>query len=172
MRSALRQNLSARADTFSWSRARCYTPNFCAFAAFAAMTKILRPNIFRNEKRGYPTHLFDFAIQKAFSNCCRDTLNYLWPKFLQMIKSLYFWTFHPFNYKVSDVIIRNFQILKNDPETSGIFTHNPLISFRSNKNIQDNLVRRTLRQNIPATAGTFSCSRIVVTLSIFAPLQR
>ena len=34
-------------------------------------------------------------------------------------------TFHPFNYKVRDVISRNFQILKNDPETSVIFTNNP-----------------------------------------------
>ena len=36
-------------------------------------------------------------------------------------------TFHPFNYKVRDVISRNFQILKNDPETSVIFTNNPSI---------------------------------------------
>ena len=34
-----------------------------------------------------------------------------------------------------------------------------LISFRSNKNIRDNLVRSALRQNLPAPAGTFSCSR-------------
>ena len=34
-----------------------------------------------------------------------------------------------------------------------------LISFRCNKNIRDNLVRNTLRQNLPAPAGTFSCSR-------------
>ena len=34
-----------------------------------------------------------------------------------------------------------------------------LISFRRNKNIRDNLVRSALRQNLPASAGTFSCSR-------------
>ena len=54
---------------------------------------------------------------------------------------------------------RNFQILKNDPETSAIFIDNPLISFRRNKNIRDNLVRSALRQNLPAPSGTFSCSR-------------
>ena len=68
-------------------------------------------------------------------------------------------TFHPFNYKVRDVISRNFLILKNDPETSAIFTNNTLISFRRNKNMRDNLVRSALRQNLPAPAGTFSCSR-------------
>ena len=67
-------------------------------------------------------------------------------------------TFHPFNYKVRDVISRNFLILKNDPETSAIFTNNPPISFRRNKNMQDNLVHSALRQNLPAPVGTFSCS--------------
>ena len=62
------------------------------------------------ELRGYPTHLLDSL------------------------------TFDPFIYKVRDVISRNFQILKNDRETSAIFTNNPLISFRRNKNIRDNLV--------------------------------
>ena len=57
-------------------------------------------------------------------------------------------TFHPFNYKARDVISRNFQILKNDPDTSAISTENPLISFRRNKNIRDNLVRSALRQNL------------------------
>ena len=71
-------------------------------------------------------------------------------------------TFHPFNYKVRDVISRNFQILKNDPETSAIFTDNPLTSFRRNKNIRDNLVRSALRQNLPAPAGTFSCLHVFV----------
>ena len=73
-------------------------------------------------ERGYsPTHLLDSAIQKAFSN---NTLNSET-------------TFgHPFNYKVRDVISRNFQILKNDPKTSAIFTNNPLISFRRNKNFR------------------------------------
>ena len=68
-------------------------------------------------------------------------------------------TFHQFKYKVKDINSRNFQILKNDPERSVIFTDNPPISFRRNKNIRDNLVRSALRNNLPAPAGTFSCSR-------------
>ena len=61
-------------------------------------------------------------------------------------------TFYPFNYKVRDVICRN-------QETPAIFTDNPIISFRRNKNIRDNLVCSALRQNLPAPAGTFSCYR-------------
>ena len=65
-------------------------------------------------------------------------------------------TFNLFNYRVSDIIRRNFQILKNDHETSAIFTDNPLICFRRNKNIRDDLVRSALRQNLPVPAGSFS----------------
>ena len=109
-------------------------------------------------ERGYPTHLLESAIQKAFNNSRRDTLK---PPLAKIAddKTPLILTFHPFNYKVRDVISRNFQILKNDPETSAIFTDNPLISFRRNKNIRDNLVCSALRQNLPAPAGTFSCSR-------------
>ena len=109
-------------------------------------------------ERGYPTHLLDSAIQKAFNNSRRDTLKPPLAK-ISDDKIPLVLTFHPFNYKVRDVISRNFRILKNYPETSAIFTDNSLISFRRNKNIRDNLVRSALRQNLPAPAGTFSCSR-------------
>ena len=98
-------------------------------------------------ERGYPTHLLDSAIQKAFNNSRSDTLKPPLAK-ISDDKIPLVLTFHPFNYKVRDVISRNFQILKNDPETSAIFTDNPLISFRRNKNIRDNLVRSALRQNL------------------------
>ena len=39
-------------------------------------------------------------------------------------------TFHSFNFKVRDIIRKNFHILKNDPERSSIFSNNPLVSFR------------------------------------------
>ena len=77
-------------------------------------------------------------------------------------------TFDLFNYRVSDIISRNFQILKNDPETSAIFTDNPLICFRRNRNIRDDLVRSALRQNVPVAAGSFSrsCARCYICSSL------
>ena len=74
------------------------TPNFCAFAAFAAMTdfetKSLEMRTFFVE-RGYPTHLLDSAIQKAFNNSPRDKIS---DDKIPLVL-----TFHPFNYKVRDV---------------------------------------------------------------------
>ena len=46
-------------------------------------------------------------------------------------------TLHPLNYKVRDVISRNFHILQDDPETSAIFTYKRLVCFRRSKNIRD-----------------------------------
>ena len=76
----------------------------------------------------YVTYLLTSAIQKAFNNSRRDTLK---PPLVEISddKIALVLTFHPFNYKVRDVVSLNSQILKNDPETSAIFTVNPLISF-------------------------------------------
>ena len=109
-------------------------------------------------ERGYPTYLLDSAIYKAFNNSRRDTLKPPLAK-ISDDKIPLVLTFHPFNYKVREVINRNFLILKNDLELSAIFTNNPLISFRCNKNMRDNLVRSALKQNLPVPADTFSCSR-------------
>ena len=72
-------------------------------------TKSLEMRTFFVE-RGYPTHLLDSAIQKAFNNSRRDTLKPLLAK-ISDDKIPLVLTFHPFNYKVRDVISRNFLIL-------------------------------------------------------------
>ena len=66
-------------------------------------------------------------------------------------------TFHPFNFKVRDVIRKNFHILKNDPETSSIFSNNPLVSFRHSKNIRETLVHSNLPQELSSPCATFPC---------------
>ena len=66
-------------------------------------------------------------------------------------------TFHPFNFKVRDIIRKNFHILKNDPETSSIFSNNPLVSFRHSKNIRETLVHSNLHQESSPLSGTFPC---------------
>ena len=65
--------------------------------------------------------------------------------------------YHPFNFKVRDVINKNFHILKNDPETSSIFSDNPLVSFRHSKNIRETLVHSSLAQASTSQKGTFPC---------------
>ena len=148
--------------TLTTPRNLSLTPNFWAFRRLCSDDKDFETKSLEMRtifvKRGYLIHLLDSAIQKAFNNSRRDTLKPTLGK-ISDDKIPLVLTFHPFNYKVRDIISRNFQILKNDPETSAIFTDNPIISFRRNKNMRDNLVRSSLEQNLRAPAGTFSCSR-------------
>ena len=45
-------------------------------------------------------------------------------------------TFHPHNHAVKSIILNNFKLLQNDPETGRIFSQPPLISFKREKGRQ------------------------------------
>ena len=66
-------------------------------------------------------------------------------------------TFHPHNHAVKSIILNNFKLLHNDPETGRIFLQPPLISFKRDKNVGNFLVRSTLKTN--EQPGTFKCVR-------------
>ena len=65
--------------------------------------------------------------------------------------------FHPQNLAVKNVVLRNFKILRNDPETKHIFTLTPLISFKRDKNVGNFLVRSAVKFDYQP--GTFKCKR-------------
>ena len=64
-------------------------------------------------------------------------------------------TFHPHNNPVKAIIFYNFRILQNDPETGAIFSQQPLISFKRDKNVGNFLVRSTFKTI--EKPGTFKC---------------
>ena len=66
-------------------------------------------------------------------------------------------TFHPHNNPVKAIILNNFKILQNDPETSAIFSQPPLISFKRDKNVGNFLVKSTFKTI--EEPGTFKCAR-------------
>ena len=65
--------------------------------------------------------------------------------------------FHPHNHAVKSIILKNFKLLQNDPDTGRIFLQPPLISFKRDKNIGNFLVRRGFQTS--NQAGTFKCAR-------------
>ena len=67
-------------------------------------------------------------------------------------------TFHPHNHAVKSIILSNFKLLQNDPETGRIFSQPPLISFKRDKNVGNFLVRSALKTN--EQPGTFKCARL------------
>ena len=55
------------------------------------------------------------------------------------------------------IILNNFKLLQNDPETGRIFSQPPLISFKRDKNVGNFLVRSALKTH--EQPGTFKCAR-------------
>ena len=55
------------------------------------------------------------------------------------------------------IILNNFKLLQNDPETCRIFSQPPLISFKRDKNVSNFLVRSALKTH--EQPGTFKCAR-------------
>ena len=66
-------------------------------------------------------------------------------------------TYHPQNLAIKNVILKNFKILSNDPETKHIFSLPPLISFKRDKNLGNFFVRSAFKFN--NKPGTFTCKR-------------
>ena len=106
-------------------------------------------------QRGYPTSLLDTAFSKASQILRSETLRDHVSNVTTNNKIPQVLTYHPFNFKVRDVIRKNYHILKNDPETSSIFSSNPLVSFRHSKNIRETLVHSSLPQDSSSHNGTF-----------------
>ncbi len=67
-------------------------------------------------QHGYPTSLLDTAFSKASQIPQSATLTNHVTNVTENNQIPLVLTFHPFNFKVSDTIRKNFHILKNDPE--------------------------------------------------------
>ena len=108
-------------------------------------------------QRGSPTSLLDTAFSKACQIPRSETLSNSVTNVTDHNRTPLVLTFHSFNFKVRDVIRKNFDILRNDPEISSIFSYNPLVSFRHSKNIRETLVHSSLPQELSSPCGTFPC---------------
>ena len=62
-------------------------------------------------------------------------------------------TFHPHNHAVKSIILKNFKLPQNDPDTDRIFSQPPLISFKRYNNIGNFLVRSVFQTS--DQPGTF-----------------
>jgi len=62
-------------------------------------------------------------------------------------------TFHPHNHAVKSIILKNFKLPQNYPDTGRIFSQPPLISFKRYNNIGNFLVRSVFQTS--DQPGTF-----------------
>ena len=66
-------------------------------------------------------------------------------------------TFHPQTHAVKSIILKNFKLLQDGPDTGRIFWQPPLISFKRNKNIGSFLVTSAFQTS--DQTRTFKCAR-------------
>ena len=106
------------------------------------------------EKRGYPASVIRAAHHRVQQIDRQSALQTSQKEKNDRIP--FTLTFHPHNNPVKAIILNNFKILQNDPETGAIFSQPPLIAFKRNKNVGNFLVRSTFKTI--EKPGTFKCA--------------
>ena len=107
------------------------------------------------EKRGYPASVIQAAHHRAQQIDRQSALQTSQKEKNDRIP--FTLTFHTQNNPVKAIILNNFKILQNDPETGATFSQPPLISFKRDKNVRNFLVRSTFKTI--EKPGTFKCAR-------------
>ena len=104
------------------------------------------------EKRGYPASVIQTAYRRARQTDRQSALQT--PQKEKNYRIPFTLKFHPHNNQVKAIILNNFKILQNDPETGAIFSQPLLISFKRDKNV----VKSTFKTI--EKPGTFKCARL------------
>ena len=106
--------------------------NFLDSDVCAVMTLIFLTNLKECasffEKRGYSASVIQAAHHRAQQIDRRSALQTSQKEKNDRIT--FTLTFHPRNNPVKAIILNNFKMLQNDPETGAIFSQPPLISFK------------------------------------------
>ena len=107
------------------------------------------------DKRGYPASVVEAGHHRAQQIDRQSALQTSQKENSNRIP--FTLTFHPHNHAVKSIILKNFKLLQNDPDTGRIFSQPPLISFKRDKHIGNFLVRSAFQAS--EQPGTFKCAR-------------
>ena len=107
------------------------------------------------DKRGYPASVVQASHHRAQQIDRQSALQTSQKENNNRIPFTF--AFHSHNHAVKSIILKNFKLLQNDPDTGRIFSQPPLISFKRDKNIGNFLVRNAFQTS--NQAGTFKCAR-------------
>ena len=106
------------------------------------------------DKRGYPVSVVQAGHHRAQLIDRQSSLQTSQKKHSDRIP--FTLTFHPHNHSVKSIILKNFKLLQNDPETGTIFSQPPFISFKRDKNKGNFLIRSSFQTD--DQPGTFKCA--------------
>ena len=89
------------------------------------------------QERGYPSDLLREELRKISSINRHETIYSHREENSQVGRVPLVLTYHPLNEKIKRILLDNFRILNNDPETGRIFTDAPLVAYRRDRNIRN-----------------------------------
>ena len=112
------------------------------------------------EKRGYPASVIQAAHRRAQQIDRQSALQTSQKEKNDRIP--FTLTFHPRNNPVKAIILNNFKILQNDPETGAIFSQPPLISFKRDKNVGNFLVRSAFKTSLAPSNARARDAKLVL----------
>ena len=68
-------------------------------------------------------------------------------------------TYHPLNNRIKRILLDNFNILSDDPETKKIFPQPPMVAYRRDQNLRNILVHTSASNQATALSGSPPCRR-------------
>ena len=107
------------------------------------------------DKRGYPASVVQAGHDRAQQIDRQSALQT--PQKENNNRIPFTLKFHPHNHAVKSIILKNFKLLQNDPDTGRIFSQPPLISLKRDKNIGNILVSSAFKTS--EQPGTVKCAR-------------
>ena len=107
-------------------------------------------------QRGYPASVVAAAKDKISSVSRTDALSPAAPQHMRRVPLVL--TYHPHNLAVKNIIYKNWSTLSGDTTIGDIFRDLPLLAFRRDKNLRDQLVTSRLKAS-NLSPGTYSCQR-------------
>jgi len=98
---------------------------------------------FQKRKRGYPASAIQATHHRSLQTERQSALQTSQKEKNDRIP--FTLTFYPQDNPVKAIVLDNFKILHNDPETGVIFSQPPLISFKRDEKVGSFLVRSTFK---------------------------
>ena len=114
------------------------------------------------EKRGYSKQICHSALEKAHSICRSDALSPAEPNVSPSERPILVLTYHQHNLPVKKILQKHFWMLQSDPALVNIFPQPPLVAYKRDQNLRDQLVSAVFRQphsNPNQCSGTSPCGQ-------------
>ena len=108
-----------------------HVKNSIPYSQFLRLRRLCSEEFF--DKRGYPAPVVQAGQHRAQQIDQQSALQTSQNENNTCNRIPFTLTFHPHNYAVKSISLKNFKLLQNDPDTGRIFSQPPLISFKREK---------------------------------------